>query len=102
MRLLFLLLLASCGIEPSECRVVESQAPGGNGDQLEQRFIVEIKPLTDRFCLACHSNAPFLQSGSAFKASSSQSRIQSGNMPQVGSSQASSFDAQSRAKLLNF
>lgn len=100
MRYLFFLVIVACGIEPSnETVVVQEEGVGGD---IEQQFIVEIKPLTDRFCLKCHSSSSFLQSGAAFKASSSQTRIKSGNMPQVGSAEASAFDAVSRDKLLNF
>jgi hypothetical protein len=62
-----------------------------------------VKPIIDEQCAlsGCHAGAAFLQSGEAFKASSSAQRINSGNMPRQNRN-SGQYNDQKKNLLLEF
>ena len=100
--ILISLMVASCGLEPTErpYRPLPVPAPPGDRDPPGDPWEDEIKALVKEQCAlaGCHAGASYLRSGESFKASSSLSRIQSGNMPKRSSPNFGLYnDAKKRA-----
>jgi len=120
MKLLFLILsvmfFASCGSQekepaPSPVQPVPSPAPNPNPNPTPdptQEFNATIKPILQKNCggASCHTSGGARDAATAslanFTKGTSGSRIQSGNMPPSGSSQAGSFSAADKSTLLGF
>jgi hypothetical protein len=109
--LIITFMVVSCGMEPAPRRPYRPPAPPptptdptdpqppippGPADPWRD----EIKALVSEQCAlaGCHAGAGFLRSGGSLKASSSLSRIQSGNMPKKSSPNYGLYnDAKKRA-----
>lgn len=87
--------LFACGGETQEKQV---EGPGS-----DEEFANVIEPILADSCAlsGCHATAGFVKSGAAFKASSSLSRIQSGNMPKPGPG-LDAFSSADKAKVLAY
>lgn len=71
-------------------------------------FTTDINPILTTSCgtSSCHgAGSPFgvyVDGETAFKKSSSKARLDAGTMPQTGSTQAKSFTADNKSKILKF
>lgn len=77
--LICIIFLVGCGMEPSgsykEPAPTDPQPPSGTVTFAQAKVVI------DEQCASCHEGAAFIQTGPAFKASTSRQRINSGNMP---------------------
>jgi len=92
------LLLWGCG----STEETKNVPPSGPADT---EWTQVIKPIVDSSCAlsGCHANnAGFVQSGAAFKASSSKNRVSNNSMPVPDSAGDKAFSSSDRAKVLTY
>ena len=101
-------VLVGCGREP---HIVEKyvevptqpqpqpqpQPPGGGNGATT---FSEMKVLVNKYCIACHTNSPFVKSEAQLKASTAKDRIWSRSMPPANA--GTPLPDAERRKMLNF
>lgn len=108
MKLLLMLVLfcplGGCGVAVENYK--DPDIKGGDIPPQDAAFTTTVKPVLTKSCsgTGCHSSSvdEFLNSGAAFKASSSRTRLEGNNMPIPGSAQAKAFTAADKTILLNY
>ena len=99
------MVLASCGREPHVVtRYVENPTPPvvnpGTGGGTSDVTYAEMQTLLVEYCVACHSNSPFMQSEGQLLSSSAKDRVWSRTMPP--SNAAKKLPENVRQKMLVF
>ena len=94
-------LFLGCGMEPSGKEKDYGQPPS---QPEPDPWSDEIQGIVKEQCAlsGCHAGASFLDNGSAFKASSSLRRIESGSMPLQSSPNYGLYNATKRRKLIDY
>lgn len=101
-----LFLLGGCGLDPggNDYREEPAPAPSPTPNPDPDPWSAEIQGLVKEQCAlaGCHAGATFVSSGTAFRASSSLRRIQSGNMPLRSSPNYGIYNDTKKRKLIDY
>jgi hypothetical protein len=102
-KLLFLLMLMSCGGAPVPEEKTPAPAPipspNPNPNPGGKTSFADAKKVMDNYCVDCHAGAAFTKSDAGLVASSAKQRVQNGSMPPP---YAEPLPAGDKAKFLNF